>query len=44
MGAALLLQPALGNLGLWLSLHLWFIARGAYYFFALDRKRSSLFA
>jgi len=44
MGAALLLQPALGNLGLWLSLHLWFMARGAYYFIALNRKRSSLFA
>jgi MATE family multidrug resistance protein len=44
MVAALLLQPSLGNFGLWLSLHLWFIARGAYYFVALQRKRAGLFA
>ncbi len=44
MLSALLLQPVLGNLGLWLSLHLWFVARGAYYFIALQRKRHSLFA
>lgn len=43
MVAALMLQPSLGNLGLWLSLHLWFIARGAYYFIALQRKRDGLF-
>ena len=44
LGAALVLQPPLGNLGLWLSLHLWFIARGAYYWLALGRKRHTLFA
>lgn len=44
LGAAAILQPAMGNLGLWLSLHLWFAARGAYYWFALERKRAGLFA
>ncbi len=44
LAAALLLQPMLGNLGLWLSLHIWFAARGGYYWFALNRKRASLFA
>jgi MATE family multidrug resistance protein len=44
MLAALLLQPVLGNLGLWISLHIWFAARGVYYWLALERKRASLFA
>ncbi len=42
--AALVLQVPLGNLGLWLSLHVWFVARGAYYWVALERKRGRLFA
>ncbi|RYE09606.1 MAG: MATE family efflux transporter [Hyphomicrobiales bacterium] len=44
LAAALLLQPVLGNLGLWLSLHIWFAARGLYYWIALNRKREMLFA
>jgi len=41
--AALLLRP-FGNLGLWLALHLWFVARGAFYWWSLERKRPALFA
>ena len=44
MLAALLLQPSLGNLGLWLSLHIWFATRGLYYWVALERRRAGLFA
>jgi multidrug resistance protein, MATE family len=44
MLAALLLQPSLGNLGLWLSLHIWFATRGVYYWIALERRRAGLFA
>lgn len=44
MIAALLLQPSLGNLGLWLSLHIWFATRGLYYWVALERRRAGLFA
>ena len=42
--AAVTLQPWLGNLGLWLALHVWFVARGGYYGVALQRKRAGLFA
>ncbi len=42
--AALLLKMPLGNLGLWLALHLWFIARGGFYWWGLERKRAGLFA
>ena len=44
LAAATVLQPLMGNLGLWLSLHIWFAARGAYYWVALERKRAGLFA
>jgi MATE family multidrug resistance protein len=43
LAAALLLQPMLGNWGLWAALHLWFIARGLIYWRALERRRDSLF-
>lgn len=42
--AALLLKMPLGNLGLWLALHIWFVSRGAYYWAALERRRTALFA
>lgn len=42
--AALVLKMPFGNLGLWLSLHLWFIARGGLYWWALDRRRAAIFA
>jgi Na+-driven multidrug efflux pump len=44
LGAAVLLQPPLGNAGLWLALHIWFLARAGYYWWALERKRIGLFA
>jgi Na+-driven multidrug efflux pump len=43
LAAALVLQPALGNWGLWAALHCWFIARGAIYWWALERRRAGLF-
>lgn len=38
LAAALVLQPLLGNAGLWVALHLWFIGRAAVYWWALERK------
>lgn len=43
LAVAFILQP-LGNLGLWLALHAWFLARGGFYWWALERRRESLFA
>ncbi|MEO9230357.1 MAG: hypothetical protein ABI216_15635 [Devosia sp.] len=42
--AALVLKIPFGNFGLWLSLHLWFVARGGFYWWFLERRRASLFA
>lgn len=44
LGAAAVLLPLWGNLGLWAALHCWFLARGAYYFAALERRKAGLFA
>lgn len=44
LAAALALQPIFGNWGLWAALHCWFIARGAIYWWALERRRAGLFA
>ena len=41
--AAWALQPMLGNTGLWVALHLWFLARAAAYWWALERKKAGLF-
>ena len=43
LAAALILQPLFGNLGLWAAMHVWFIARGAIYWWALERKKAGLF-
>ncbi len=43
LAAATLLQPALGNAGLWVALHCWFLARGGIYWWALERRRTSPF-
>lgn len=43
LGAALALQPVLGNWGLWGALHCWFVARGAIYWWALERRKAGLF-
>ncbi|ODT76024.1 MAG: hypothetical protein ABS76_32325 [Pelagibacterium sp. SCN 64-44] len=44
LAAALILQPAFGNWGLWAALHCWFLARGAIYWWALERRKAGLFA
>ncbi|HTM79440.1 MAG TPA: MATE family efflux transporter, partial [Devosia sp.] len=44
LGAALLLEPWLGNTGLWAAMHVWFIARGGIYWWALERKKAGLFS
>jgi MATE family multidrug resistance protein len=44
LAAALLLQPAVGNTGLWLSLHVFFIARGAILWWGMERRKAGLFA
>lgn len=41
---AWVLQPVLGNTGLWVALHLWFLARAGVYWWALERKKAGLFA
>jgi MATE family multidrug resistance protein len=41
--AAVALQPVLGNAGLWVALHIWFVARAAVYWWALERRRAGLF-
>ena len=43
LAACLLLQPALGNIGLWAAIHIFFLARAAYYWQALDRRKPGLF-
>jgi putative MATE family efflux protein len=43
LAAALILQPLFGNLGLWGAMHVWFIARGGIYWWALERKKAGLF-
>ncbi|MHA6691578.1 MATE family efflux transporter [Devosia sp. A449] len=41
--AALALEPVLGNWGLWAAMHCWFVARGAIYWWALERRKAGLF-
>ncbi|MDP3418771.1 MATE family efflux transporter, partial [Falsiroseomonas sp.] len=43
LATARLLQPVLGNWGLWVAMHAWFVARGAIYWWALERRRAGLF-
>jgi hypothetical protein len=42
IAAALMLAP-LGNTGLWAALHIWLVARGAIYWWALERRKPALF-
>lgn len=44
LAAAVVLQGAFGNTGLWLSIHLFFLARAGFYWWALEEKRAGLFA
>jgi putative MATE family efflux protein len=43
LAAAFVLQPLFGNAGLWVALHLWYIARASVYFVALERRKAGLF-
>ena len=38
LAAALALQPLCGNTGLWVAIHLFFIARAGFYWWALERE------
>src|SRR6185437_12265379 len=42
--AASVLKVPFGNLGLWMALHVWFMARGGFYWWSLERRRGMLFA
>jgi len=42
LGASVL--GGLGNTGLWLALHVFFLARAGFYWWGLERRRSALFA
>lgn len=44
LATAIALQPLLGNWGLWVALHCWFVARGGIYWWALERRKAGLFA
>jgi putative MATE family efflux protein len=44
LAAAWILHPLLDNTGLWLSLHVFFVARTAYFWIALERRKHALFA
>jgi MATE family multidrug resistance protein len=44
LAAAFVLQPLWGNTGLWIAIHAFFIARAVLYWWALEQKRSGLFA
>jgi multidrug resistance protein, MATE family len=43
LGAAFALQPVWGNTGLWVALHIWYVARAAVYWWALEKKKGALF-
>lgn len=43
LAAAFLLQPIWGNAGLWAALHIWYLGRAGYYWWALDRRQAGLF-
>ncbi len=43
LAACLVLEPVAGNLGLWIGLHIFFLARSAYYWGALERAKPRLF-
>ncbi|MDR3473636.1 MAG: MATE family efflux transporter [Devosia sp.] len=44
LGAALTLQPLLGNSGLWIALNGFFVARGGILWFGMERRKAGLFA
>ncbi len=44
LAAAFLLQGPLGNMGLWIALHVFFLARGVIYWWALEQRKAGLFS
>ncbi|MBN8997519.1 MAG: MATE family efflux transporter [Rhizobiales bacterium] len=44
LGAAFILERLLGNAGLWLALHVFFVSRAVLYWIAVGRNRHGLFA
>ncbi len=42
--AAIALQGVLGNTGLWIAIHMFFLARAGFYWWALEGKKAGLFA
>lgn len=44
LAAVIPLQAMLGNTGLWIGIHVFFLARAGYYWVALERRRAALFA
>ena len=44
LAAAIVLQQAMGNAGLWVALNLFFLFRGAIYWWSLERRKPALFA
>lgn len=44
LAVAVVLQGAFGNTGLWISIHLFFLCRSAFYWWALERKNAGLFS
>jgi Na+-driven multidrug efflux pump len=43
LAAAFLLQPPLGNRGLWLALHAFFLARAGIFYIGMERGKPYLF-
>jgi MATE family multidrug resistance protein len=43
LAAVLVLQPLWGNAGLWTAIHIFFFARAAYYWIALEPRKTQLF-
>jgi putative MATE family efflux protein len=44
LAAALTLEPILGNAGLWLALHAFFIGRGLILWWGMERRKATLFS
>ncbi len=44
LAALQVLQPLWGNAGLWIAMHVFFVARAVYYWLALERKKPTLFS
>lgn len=43
LAAAMVLEPVWGNTGLWIAIHVFYLGRAGSYFWALERRKASLF-